>query len=67
MSAHPTAQAQAAPRALKPAAGTAPAFWPFAPLTAHQQQRHAAQARALRAGTVARWPAGCTHLPGVPS
>ncbi len=41
--------------------------WQFAPLTTQQQQRHAAQAQALRAGSAARWPAGCTHLPGVPA
>lgn len=44
---------------------TSTAHWAFAPLTTQQQQRHAAQAQALRAGNVARWPAGCTHLPGV--
>lgn len=45
-----------------PAAPNLPG-WPFPPLTPHQVHRHLAQAQALRDGRLARWPAGCTHLP----
>lgn len=44
-----------------------PTRWPFAPLTQAQIARRAAMERKARAGCLARWPAGLTHLPGVRS
>ena len=33
-------------------------FWPGAPLTPQQIERHRAQVRAMQQGRVARWPQG---------
>ena len=39
--------------------------WPLPHLTPQQRRHHTAQLHAMRAGQLARWPAGCTHLAGV--
>jgi len=44
---------------LTPAPATQPLpYWPGAPLTPHQIQRHWAQVQAMQQRQVARWPQG---------